>query len=201
MRATKFVPIDSLLYKRSFSMSYLRCLTPTETEYAMRKVHKRICGNHLGARALAHKLVRSRYFWSSMKAKIVVVRKCDKCQRFTNTPQVLVIEPKHLSSPWSFAQQRLDILGLFLLSLGQRTFLLVGIHYFKKWVKAKLLAIISKQKVWDFLWKNIICRFGLPKVIVNDNGRQFDGKKFRYMCEQLGIKLKTTLVAHSQTNR
>lgn len=32
-------------------MSYLRCLTPTKAEYAMRKMHERIYGNHLRAQA------------------------------------------------------------------------------------------------------------------------------------------------------
>lgn len=62
VKVARFVFINDLLYKRSFSMSYLRCLTPTIIKYAMREAYKRICGNHLGVRALAHKLLHSNYF-------------------------------------------------------------------------------------------------------------------------------------------
>ena len=49
-------------------------------------------------------------------------------------------------------------------------FLVVGIDYFSKWVEAKSLANITQQNVKNFVWKSIVCRFGVPKVLVFDNG-------------------------------
>lgn len=48
---------------------------------------------------------------------------------------------------------------------------IVGIYYFTKWVKGQPLAMIFKQKANNFLWKNVIYRFGLPRVIVINNGK------------------------------
>lgn len=42
IRTTHFSLIDGLLYKWSFSMSNLRCLTLTEAKYTMREVYKGI---------------------------------------------------------------------------------------------------------------------------------------------------------------
>ena len=67
-------------------------------------------------------------------------------------------------------------------------FLVVGIEYFTKWVEAEPLAKITQQNVKNFIWKNIVCRFGVPRVLVSDNGRQFDNTPFREFCEQLGMK-------------
>ena len=39
-------------------------------------------------------------------------------------------------------------------------FLVVGIDYFTKWVKAEPLAKITQQNVKNFVWKNILCKFG-----------------------------------------
>ena len=50
-------------------------------------------------------------------------------------------------------------------------FLVVGINYFTKWVEAEPLAKITQQTVKNFVWKNIVCRFGVPRVLVSDNGR------------------------------
>ena len=69
-------------------------------------------------------------------------------------------------------------------------FLLVVIDYFTKWVKAEALATIIEIKVQNFVWKNIVCRFGIPRTIILNNGRQFDSNRFRSFCSNLGIKNK-----------
>ena len=61
-RSARFALIQRILYKRSFSLPYLRCLDKTEAEYVMREVHEGICGNHSRARSLVHKLVRVGYY-------------------------------------------------------------------------------------------------------------------------------------------
>ena len=75
-------------------------------------------------------------------------------------------------------------------------FLVVGIDYFTKWVESEALAIITEKNVQNFVWKNIICRYGIPKVLVSDNGKQFDNDAFRDFCSQLGIKNHYSLPAH-----
>ncbi|GAV66303.1 RVT_3 domain-containing protein [Cephalotus follicularis] len=57
-RANRFQLRDGILYKRSFSFPWLRCLTPFEADYPLREVHKGVCGNHTGGRILSHKLLR-----------------------------------------------------------------------------------------------------------------------------------------------
>ena len=48
--------------------------------------------------------------------------------------------------------------------------------------------------------KNIICKYGIPRVLVSDNGKQFDNSSFRDFCSQLGIKNHYSSPAHPQTN-
>ena len=61
-------------------------------------------------------------------------------------------------------------------------FLVVRIDYFTKWVEAELLTKITQQNVKHFFWKNIVCMFGVPRVLISDNGRQFDNTLFRDFC-------------------
>ena len=61
----------------------------------------------------------------------------------------------------------------------QVRFLLVAINYFTKWVEAKALATITEAKVQNFLWKNIVCRFRIPRIFISDNGHQLDSRRFR----------------------
>ncbi|CAI9759012.1 unnamed protein product [Fraxinus pennsylvanica] len=53
-------------------------------------------------------------------------------------------------------------------------FAIVVIDYFTKWVEAKPLAKITEVNTSKFLWKNIICRFGIPYFVVSDNGAWVD---------------------------
>ena len=92
-----------------------------------------------------------------------------------------------MMAPWPFAQWGLDILGPFLVGTRQMKFLVVVIDYFTKWVEAEPLASITQQNVKNFVWKNILCRFGVPQVLVSDNGRQFDNALFKDFCERFGI--------------
>ena len=46
-------------------------------------------------------------------------------------------------------------------------------------MEAEPLAVIIEAKIQHFFWKNIVCRFGFPRVIISDNGRRFNSNKFR----------------------
>lgn len=54
-------------------------------------------------------------------------------------------------------------------------------------VEAEALANIRDVDVKKFVWKNIVTRFGVPQVLILDNGLQFDSKDFWEHCNNLGI--------------
>ena len=56
--------------------------------------------------------------------------------------------------------------------------LLVRKDYFTKWVKVELLANIQDTDVKIFVWRNLVTRFGIPKVLKSENRLQFDSKAF-----------------------
>jgi hypothetical protein len=146
--ASRFVMLQGILYKKGFSLPYLRCLTLVEAEYVLKEIHKGICGNHSGAQSLSKKIVRVGYYWPSIQVDAnAFVQRCDKCQRFAN---LLHSPPKELSpmtAPWSFAQWGLDIMGPFPIGRRQLKFLVVAIDYFTKWVEAEPLATIIEKNI------------------------------------------------------
>lgn len=62
-------------------------------------------------------------------------------------------------------------MGPFSLGKKQLRFLIVAIDYFTKWLEAEPVMTITEAKVTSFMWKNIICKFGVPHVIISDNGK------------------------------
>ncbi|KAM1021756.1 hypothetical protein ACFX2A_043865 [Malus domestica] len=57
-KSARYLIINDQLYKRGFTLPYLRCLTPAETEIVLREIHEGVCGDHAGSRSLAHKTFR-----------------------------------------------------------------------------------------------------------------------------------------------
>ena len=73
-------------------------------------------------------------------------------------------------------------MGLFPTTIRQLKFLVVSIDYFTKWVEAKTLATITEKNVRNFVWRNIIYRYGIPRVLISGNEKQFDNDSFRDFC-------------------
>ena len=72
-------------------------------------------------------------------------------------------------------------MGPFPARRKQVRFLIVAIDYFTKWV-AEPIATITKAKIRNFVWKNIVYRVGIPNTIILDNGKQFENPKFQKFC-------------------
>ena len=168
---------------------------------ALEEVHEGICGQHLGGRALAHKMTRLGFYWPEMMADAKdYVKRCDRCQKHApvvrQPPEMLT----SINSPIPFAMWGMDILGPFPMATAQRKYLIVAIDYFTKWIEAKPLAKITTKQVAQFLWENIMCRYGIPRILVTDNGTQFNNEEFRKYCAESEIELRFTSVAHPQAN-
>ncbi|KAK3017710.1 hypothetical protein RJ639_003303 [Escallonia herrerae] len=193
--------VEDVLYKRSFTFPYLRCLTPLEANYALREVHEGICEQHWGGRAVAYKVLRQGYYWLTMhRDALDYTRKCDACQRFSPIPRQSPSPLSSLSNPIPFVMWGMDIMGPFPRATAQRRFVIMVIDYFTKWIEAEALATISEKKCEDFFWNAIVCRFGISCVLVTENGKQFDNPTFRTFCANLTIEQHFTSVAHPQTN-
>lgn len=50
------------------------------------------------------------------------------------------------------------------------------------------------------MWGNIICKFGVPCVLIYDKSTQFDCRDFREFIKNMDIHHKFASMAHSQTN-
>ncbi|KAI0488408.1 hypothetical protein KFK09_028239 [Dendrobium nobile] len=99
-RTKNFTIIGGELYKRAFTGPYLKCLPPSEADYALHEVHSRVCGEHLRGRALAYKIMIQEFYWPTMKQDVLeFTRKCENCQLHSNLTHTLALELASLQSP------------------------------------------------------------------------------------------------------
>ena len=200
-RSGRFTNHKGSLYKRGFFTPFLKCIAGEDTKYVLREVHEGICGNHIGARALAGKVLRQGYYWPTiLKDATDLVKRCRICQEHAKISRLPSEPLTSITSPCPFQQWGLDILGPLPIGKGQCKFIIVAVDYFTKWAEAEPLTTITEQKIRNFVWRAVICKFGIPRALVSDNGKQFDNAKFRDFCAELEIKNYYSSPAHPQSN-
>jgi transposase InsO family protein len=79
-------------------------------------------------------------------------------------------------------------------------YLVVAFYYSTKWIEAKPLAKITAKNVLCFFKRNILARFGVPALVISDNGTQFTDQRFQDYLRNIGIKQNITSVEHPQAN-
>ncbi|XP_077225010.1 uncharacterized protein LOC143858238 [Tasmannia lanceolata] len=66
-RAARFSLDGESLYKRSYTFPYLKCLRPNNAAYALQEKHEKICGEHLGGKAPAIKVLLRGLYWPTLR--------------------------------------------------------------------------------------------------------------------------------------
>ena len=128
------------------------------------------------------------------------VRKCDRCKRQAPVLRSPAQELISISSPWPFSQWGIDIVRLLPTALAQKKLLLVATDYFSKWIEVEAFASIKDKDVTQFIWKNIVCRFEIPRSIVSNNEPQFDSQAYRKLCHELKTKNLYSTPRYPQSN-
>lgn len=119
-KARNYCEINGKLYRRSLLEPLLRCLGPDESDLAIIEVHSGICGDHLGGKNLAFKIMRQGLFWPTMRRDCEdYVKKCRSCQvhgQVSHRPTTSMIP---ILNPCPFFQWGIDIVGPFTKSKNQ----------------------------------------------------------------------------------
>ncbi|XP_013658988.1 uncharacterized protein LOC106363857 [Brassica napus] len=64
----------------------------------------------------------------------------------------------------------------------------------------RFILVLMDKEVQKFVWKNIICRHGLPYEIITDRGSQFISHNFREFCNRWRICLNMSTPRNPQSN-
>ena len=73
-------------------------------------------------------------------------------------------------------------------ALNGHRFIFVVIDYFTKWVEAASYASVTKSVVARFIKREIICRYGLSKRIISNNGLNLNNDMVTEVCTRFKIK-------------
>lgn len=157
------------------------------------KVLKQLHTGHFGINKMKA-IARSYCWWQGIDQNIKnLVENCAACNNVRNNPPK---QEKHHWEPAVAAMHRVhaDFAGSF---LGK--WFLVMIDAFSKWPEVRIVKdITAKTIIKEF--RNIFASYGIPKILVTDNGRTFIAEEFKHFLKTCGIMPKCTTPYNPATN-
>jgi len=157
-----------------------------ERVFLVRQMHEDL--GHFGEQRMLAE-VRRRYFWHNRtKDMKAVVRRCQQCQLVRSSRSIRSGDEqlKSIHVCDLFHRVALDIVGPLPETKSGNKYILVAIDHYSKWCEAKAVANHGMKTATRFLEDEIICRYGVPKFVLTDNGGEWVAE-FDVMCRDYVI--------------
>lgn len=198
---SQFVVDEALLYlvkpRVDGSLQYILVVPSELRQQALRLVHDKESG-HLGRKKTIDK-AETMFYWPNLKVDVCnYVKSCILCQQFKSS--------QALQQPWKALpaiDKPLDRISVDLTDMkrgrhGYRYVLTVLDHY-SRYVKYYPLRSKTTEEVCTN-FKSYVEDYGVPTLVILDNGGEFTSQQFKTLCQSFKIKLGFTLPYHPQGN-
>ncbi|CAF3405307.1 unnamed protein product [Rotaria socialis] len=158
-------------------------------------------GGHFAIRRTLHKL-QQQYWWPNIKQSVIDhIKSCIVCQAY-NTSRQKRPGFLHPVRPPDGANELLgiDFCGPFPPTPTDNKYVLCLTDYYTKFVTAIPLPTCSAQVTAEAIFKEHICRFGVPKAIISDQGTSFKNQLMLSFAQLLGYHHIFCTPYHPQSN-
>ncbi|KII68404.1 Retrovirus-related Pol polyprotein from transposon 17.6 [Thelohanellus kitauei] len=116
-----------------------------------------------------------------------VVRNCDSCCRFKPLKMRHRAELRPIDCTAPLESWHSDFIGPLPLTENGNRYILIFVDPFSKWVEAYATSDQTSNTTLKHL-KDLIGRFGVPKIIYSDQGSNYESSDFKSFCESHMIK-------------
>lgn len=165
------------------------------------KYHCHAMAGHGGIGKTVFRL-REKYFWPGMANDTkYFIQNCNTC-KCSKASNVISRPPmgNQITSDRIFQRLYVDFCGPYPRSRQGNCFVFVVLDHFSKFVFLKPMRSATAVEVVKYLEADIFHVFGVPEVIVSDNGRQFVSETFSDLLKRYGVKHMRTAVYAPQVN-
>ena len=177
---------------------WLNIISHDEKDTILFMLHDHPTSGHFGIE-ITYNRVKEKYYWPNMKKDIEkYIKSCEICQKRSKKLGKAPIFPIEVTKP--FETWGIDFVGPLKETPSGNKYILVTMDYFTKWPEAKALKEATGKNVAQFLYKEIICRYGQPKKIISDRGSHFNNEIIKELCRKFEMKHSKTSSYHPQTN-
>ncbi|VDI04194.1 Hypothetical predicted protein [Mytilus galloprovincialis] len=163
------------------------------TKDILQLLHDNPTSGHLGIHKTVAR-VRRRFYWVDFKTDILKwIQQCTMCTSRKQPPRRAKSKMKQYQVGAPMERVALDIIGPFPLSKKGNKYALIVSDYFTRWAEGYPMPDMETKTIIDNFVNNFVCRFGVPRQIHTDQGRQFESALFKELCTRLCIdKTRTT---------
>ena len=156
---------------------------------------------HFGVRKSAALVALSSWWPGLGKDVAAYVRTCTACQRRKMEPnQTSTATAQHIRARYPLECVAWDVMGPLPESRSGNKFILVIVDVFSRWTEAYPVPNALAETLADSLWKNFISRFGPPKRIHSDRGRNLNADVVQRLYKMWGIGKSNTVAYYPQGN-
>eukprot|EP00731_Ephydatia_muelleri_P025614 Em0017g697a len=175
-------------------------LPPTLVPVLLEALHSSIRGGHFGTSKTLAK-VRERFYWVGQRKDVAAW--CSGCLSCASRkpPPAKLRAPLQLDPAVRPLQRvAMDIMGPLPETSRGNKYILVIADYFTKWSEAYPIPNMEAITVAKCLVNEFICRFGVPEQLHSDQGRNFESKVIKNICDLLQIRKTRTSPYHPQSD-
>ena len=169
-------------------------------EEILEQLHDHITSGHLGFNKTYAKL-KERFYWTGMYVDTKKwIESCQICAS-TKTPRISksgLLVTMDANEP--FETVATDILGPLPTSDSGNKYIIVFSDYFTRWVEVFAIKETDAETIAKLFVNEIVCRYGAPKRLLSDRGKNFLSNLVHHICEFLQVKKVNTTAYHPQTD-
>jgi hypothetical protein len=127
-------------------------------------------------------------------------RHCDICASRKPPPKIICAPMQQHLTGVPLERVSLDVMGPLPKSDKDNKFVLLICDYFTKWVEAYPIPNQEACTIADKFVKEFVCRFGVPRRLITDQGTNFQSRLFNEVCMLLDIDKNRTTPYHPQSD-
>ena len=146
--------------------------------------------------------IRNKFWWPEMKQSIIhYIRSCIPCQQFNVSRAKKPGRLQPIPPPEGpFQLIGMDYCGPLKRTPRGNQYVLCITDYFTRWIVAVAVPDCSAQTTAEALFNEFICKYGVPTVILTDQGTHFLNQLMEAMSKLVGYNHKYSTTYHPQSN-
>ncbi|KIH60390.1 integrase core domain protein [Ancylostoma duodenale] len=206
-RTYDYILLNNLLYKLPVHLHQdpqliLPQTSPTRNDIIALAHQSQLGTAHLGT-AKTRAAVARIAIWNNMAKDVAhFVAHCQQCQRRKDPSAYRMRQPlgrfEISTRPWQRIHS--DVIGPLPMTLDGNKFIIVFIDSFSKFIIAEPIADQKANTTAQIFMNRFVARFGLPEMLVTDQGSNYMSDIFRTLLRNLNVQHRTSTPYHHESN-
>ena len=196
--AKRFFVNEGEMFRRRIRGKPVRViLSLEERKRLLRQAHDGL--GHFGVRT-TFEFLNGEYYWPRMfeevKAYVLI---CHTCQMFGRAKKESMLSAE-IGVNEVFERFGIDYVGPLPETKSKKRYLIVAVEYLTGWPVVKAVKNANARTTAKFIYKNIICQYGIPKILMTDRGTHFNNEILEHLSLLLEFKHVMSAAYNPQTN-